>query len=130
MDLGYDTPDYSSEGVSPGKGKKPKTKTSYPSITLRGPAAAAFCKACAAGDMLDGTVRVKVVRVTDGVPARGEYGGGMDNNNQSVELELEDLDLPGVKDADGDEDEDDSAEGAVDDYLAKKRGGGMDEEMM
>lgn len=114
MDLGYKSDMHG--GLTSGPESKDKPKTAYPSIMLRGPAAEAFCRACSAGETLEGGVRVKVVRISDGVPSRAEYASPGDNN-QSVELEIESLDLPGVgKPAM----EDETPEDAVDKYRARK----------
>lgn len=129
MDIGY-KPDNGMMGsptVAGAKDKQPEVV--YPSVRLRGAVAKAFCKNAAPGDVLEGTVRVKIVRLEDAVKPRQEYGGP---GEASVELEIEDLDLPGIAtpDAEDDADDDDSAEGAVDSYLAKKRSAPDDDEMM
>lgn len=117
MDLGY-KPDSGMMASMPEGGKDKTPSKAYPSVRLRGAVAKAFCQGAAPGDVLDGTVRVRVVRTEDAVKPRQEYGG---NGEPSVELEIEDLELPGIS-AGAEDEEDESAEGAVDKYLKKKSG--------
>lgn len=125
MNLGYKTPDYSG-GLTSEPPEDAKTTTSYPRVSLHGAAAKALMAGgCAPGDKKHGTLKFRVIEVTDRV--KEGNGAPMGYDGPRVEIELNGLDIEGYHDKPAKEE---SAEEAVDNYRRRKESGEEDEEMM